>query len=652
MTECRPLFLLSLLIVCNSLSIAPAQQTPLPPSVTLDRSIHLLTPTGDDVIVEPGTYEVEAAAPWLKLIPGERRDAVLVQSQPTKHDETIETPVALSIAIAEDQHHLVLLLPGGRALDAVGSYSGVRSRATVQPTLNKTAISQALSAKPSTQAATQPSVQIAPPALAGAEVQVLGAPAPPVLMSPPPGHIFTSIGPLTFSWRHGAATLPVDTYYYLQVWEAGDGGERTALFSRQTGRVNGVPQTEALNIGIPETFLGKELRWNVRACAPNRNAPRTFQGNFPIACSESESRSLSIRFPAPRLVSPQGKSSVRPVITIDGYSINAERVLYCIALVGLTCPTSPTSGADTVVLEFRREQHFSPFTWPTPLTQFAGKTVHWTAAACHPTTGCVWAQPTQVQIVPDPPVPILLGPDDFRWTESPLHTFAWSVPAEQGSNVTHYKFCLNAGADCSSARSGAVAVIRETRRTSFQMNVRDHGPPGWAAWANVWTVGACNEIGCSWPPRSAMKTVFILGLPKQPILRNPPEFVFRQVEEVQLTWSRADDFRNSDAAHFVPCLRGLNTTCETGNEIVNARIPNVSPEQTRGPSNYRCELHGTYPEGSSMEKTWQVGACNDVWGCVWSPSARVRFQIPASRERPPAQRLTCPRVPIPGLPYP
>jgi hypothetical protein len=71
----------------------------------------------------------------LKLIPAEegKQKAITVQAMPTEHEETLSAPLALSIPYKEDEHHIVLLMPDGKALDAVGTYSGVRSRAAPFP---------------------------------------------------------------------------------------------------------------------------------------------------------------------------------------------------------------------------------------------------------------------------------------------------------------------------------------------------------------------------------------------------------------------------------------------------------------------------------------------------------------------------------------
>ena len=65
------------------------------PIITLERSIHFLAPDGSDVLVPPGTYTLEAAEEWLRLIPGERHNAYLLEAEPSSHEENIKEPMAV-----------------------------------------------------------------------------------------------------------------------------------------------------------------------------------------------------------------------------------------------------------------------------------------------------------------------------------------------------------------------------------------------------------------------------------------------------------------------------------------------------------------------------------------------------------------------------
>jgi hypothetical protein len=96
--------------------------------ISLNRTIFFTTPEGTDAIAPAGFYRVVGVDPArLRLIPANGGDALLIQALVMHHQEVVES-VALSIPAEEDTHHVVLLLPNGQGLDAVGSYSAVRPR--------------------------------------------------------------------------------------------------------------------------------------------------------------------------------------------------------------------------------------------------------------------------------------------------------------------------------------------------------------------------------------------------------------------------------------------------------------------------------------------------------------------------------------------
>jgi hypothetical protein len=104
-------------------------------TIKLDRTIHFLAADGTDVVLQAGEYQIEAAENWLQLIPqgGDRRDAVLLDAEVLHHDEEVTVPHALiSPGEGEDWQYVVLLLPGGRSLEALGTFSGIRPRGTVR----------------------------------------------------------------------------------------------------------------------------------------------------------------------------------------------------------------------------------------------------------------------------------------------------------------------------------------------------------------------------------------------------------------------------------------------------------------------------------------------------------------------------------------
>jgi hypothetical protein len=111
-------------------------------SITLTNPVYFVTPDGSDVVVQPGTYTIEAAEGWLLVIPGERRDALLLEATRTQHNEDLKAAKAVSQSGEADEHRIVLLLPGGKGLEAIGSVSGVRSRGVRRPPTSRTRTQQ------------------------------------------------------------------------------------------------------------------------------------------------------------------------------------------------------------------------------------------------------------------------------------------------------------------------------------------------------------------------------------------------------------------------------------------------------------------------------------------------------------------------------
>ena len=103
-------------------------------TVTLDQPVHFLTAEGSDVVLQAGSYTVEAVEEYLKITPSEGRavDTLLLEVQTATHEESLTEPLALSAqGETPDTHHLALLLPDGKRLEAIGTYSGLRSRGTL-----------------------------------------------------------------------------------------------------------------------------------------------------------------------------------------------------------------------------------------------------------------------------------------------------------------------------------------------------------------------------------------------------------------------------------------------------------------------------------------------------------------------------------------
>lgn len=124
-------------------------------SITLGKTIHVTTAEGSDVVLEAGTYLVEPAEEWLRIIPsgGEPVEALLLDTHVSHHDETLETTLALSAeGETADSLHVILLLPSGEKYESVGTISGIRSRGsspfTLSPVRLKTLVQQAQTSLP------------------------------------------------------------------------------------------------------------------------------------------------------------------------------------------------------------------------------------------------------------------------------------------------------------------------------------------------------------------------------------------------------------------------------------------------------------------------------------------------------------------------
>jgi hypothetical protein len=66
----------------------------------------------------------------LKSAENEEAEAVIVQAEATTHEQSVEISEVVSIKEGEDQQVVIVLLPDGKAMQAVGSSSGIQSRGT------------------------------------------------------------------------------------------------------------------------------------------------------------------------------------------------------------------------------------------------------------------------------------------------------------------------------------------------------------------------------------------------------------------------------------------------------------------------------------------------------------------------------------------
>jgi hypothetical protein len=99
-------------------------------TITLDRAVQFMAPDGNDVHLSPGTYHIEQLGETqLRLLtPDGQR--IQIAATKTSHEETIFAPTAIGVIEEgpDDYIHVVLLLPGGQALDGAGLMTQVQSR--------------------------------------------------------------------------------------------------------------------------------------------------------------------------------------------------------------------------------------------------------------------------------------------------------------------------------------------------------------------------------------------------------------------------------------------------------------------------------------------------------------------------------------------
>lgn len=123
---------------CSSINMQESTTTteqdagpvPFQKIVEFDRAVHFLTPEGQDIVLPPGGYTVEVVQESLQLKSADKEDAeaVVIQAQASTHQESVEAPELVKISGGEDQQVVMMVMPGGKALQAIGTFSGVQPR--------------------------------------------------------------------------------------------------------------------------------------------------------------------------------------------------------------------------------------------------------------------------------------------------------------------------------------------------------------------------------------------------------------------------------------------------------------------------------------------------------------------------------------------
>lgn len=110
-------------------------------SISLERAAVFSAADGSAIRVPADRYRLEAAGRGALRLSSKSPTALEVAAAETKHGERLDSPLAFAANTGADQLHLVLMLPDGRVLDAVGSYSGIGTRGTISASLSNAQLS-------------------------------------------------------------------------------------------------------------------------------------------------------------------------------------------------------------------------------------------------------------------------------------------------------------------------------------------------------------------------------------------------------------------------------------------------------------------------------------------------------------------------------
>lgn len=103
-------------------------------TIAVEKPAHFPTTEGSTQLIPIGQYVVDSVDnAQLRLTPNDAPTPLVIAAALQSHDMDIPSPLVLAFAEREDEPHVLLLLPDGRALDAIGSFSGIQSREIIRP---------------------------------------------------------------------------------------------------------------------------------------------------------------------------------------------------------------------------------------------------------------------------------------------------------------------------------------------------------------------------------------------------------------------------------------------------------------------------------------------------------------------------------------
>lgn len=106
-----------------------SQEVAQAPTIGLERAVHFLSAEGTETVLGPGIYRVEAKGEkQITLTAIDGKVTSTVEAEAGSHEQNLTALSSVAVKSDEDVAHIVLLMPDGKTLDAIGTFSGVRTR--------------------------------------------------------------------------------------------------------------------------------------------------------------------------------------------------------------------------------------------------------------------------------------------------------------------------------------------------------------------------------------------------------------------------------------------------------------------------------------------------------------------------------------------
>lgn len=135
---------LGVLVFALLLATETIAESPVAPSVSIEKGLFFMSSAGEPVKFEPGTYHVTEGKAGSYLLLAKDDESVQIQAKPMEHEGDLSSPVALIVPENNQEHRLTLLLPNGRGFEAIGSVGGVQGRGVRGNVQNGSGVSKAL----------------------------------------------------------------------------------------------------------------------------------------------------------------------------------------------------------------------------------------------------------------------------------------------------------------------------------------------------------------------------------------------------------------------------------------------------------------------------------------------------------------------------